>query len=229
MRLPIFSPFGSAWDLCVLCFLHTAFERLVTPVIFKAIPFNEAPFPAGLSISTSNATRNNDHQVLILGGGIAGVMAAESLHQQGIRNFKILEARNQLGGRMMSFKFGAPGRQYVLELGADWIHGTQSDGGPSNPVFDLACKHNLSTKANDYRGSISKYSLLIPVANAKAQRVPATFDPTGQVDYLQTFYNAVDAFIKLTVAAGASYSSVLDGMAKPTDLIFRKASASRSG
>ena len=30
----------------------------------------------------------------------------------------------------------------------------------------------------------------------------ATFDPTGQIDYLNTFYNAVEAFVNLTVAAG---------------------------
>ncbi|KAI0032339.1 amine oxidase, partial [Vararia minispora EC-137] len=130
------------------------------------------------------ATRHNEYEILILGGGIAGVMAAESLYQQGLRNFKVIEARNVLGGRMMSFDFGAPGRQYTLELGADWIHGTQTDDGPSNPIFDLALKHNLTTHPNDYRGSIT------------------TFDPTGQVDYLTTFYNAVEAFMNLTIAAG---------------------------
>jgi len=98
----------------------------------------------------------NDFQVLILGGGVAGVMAAETLHRKGIDNFKVIEARSALGGRMKSFSFGIPGREYVLELGADWIHGTQANNGPSNPIFDLARKHNLSTQPNHYRGSISR-------------------------------------------------------------------------
>ena len=105
-------------------------------------------------------TTTHDHQILILGGGVAGVMAAETLHRRGIDNFKIIEARSTLGGRMKSFSFGAPGRQHVLELGADWIHGTQTNDGPSNPIFDLALKHNLSTQPNNYRGSMSRCTTL---------------------------------------------------------------------
>jgi hypothetical protein len=113
---------------------------------------------SGIAIPTeqNHFTSTHDHQILILGGGVAGVIAAETLHRRGIDNFKIIEARSTLGGRMKSFSFGASGRQYVLELGADWIHGTQTNGGPSNPIFDLALKHNLSTQPNHYRGSMSR-------------------------------------------------------------------------
>ncbi|KAI0059137.1 amine oxidase [Artomyces pyxidatus] len=144
------------------------------------------PFTSGLTVPARiNATGPpNDCQVLILGGGVAGIMAARTLHQRGIDNFRIVEAREELGGRMKSFKFGAPGREYVLELGADWIHGTQSGNGPSNPIYELARKHNLSTHPNSYRGSMT------------------TYDYTGPVDYLDTFYSAVDAFAQLTVAGG---------------------------
>jgi hypothetical protein len=115
----------------------------------------------GIAVPTEQNlfTSTHDPQILILGGGIAGVMAAEALHRRGIANFKIIEARSTLGGRMKSFTFGAPGRQHVLELGADWIHGTQTNDGPSNPIFDLALKHNLSTQPNHYRGSMSKSTL----------------------------------------------------------------------
>ncbi len=34
-----------------------------------------------------------DGSVLILGGGVAGVVAARTLHERGIKNFKIVEAR----------------------------------------------------------------------------------------------------------------------------------------
>lgn len=117
----------------------------------------EPRFTSGTAVPVeqSHITGTNDFQVLILGGGVAGVMAAETLHRRGIDNFKIIEARDTLGGRMKSFSFGAADRQYVLELGADWIHGTQTNDGPSNPIFDLARKHNLSTQPNHYRGSMS--------------------------------------------------------------------------
>jgi polyamine oxidase len=130
------------------------------------------PTPDGLGLSSlpsliasamaaptqqSHVSEPSDFQVLILGGGITGVMAAETLHQRGIDNFKIIEARETLGGRMKSFLFGAAGREHVLELGADWIHGTQTDNGPSNPMFDLARKHNLSTQPNHYHDSMSMF------------------------------------------------------------------------
>jgi hypothetical protein len=105
----------------------------------------------------SHVAGSSDLQVLILGGGVTGVMAAETLHRRGVDNFKIVEAREMLGGRMKSFSFGAAGREYVLELGADWIHGTQTDDGPSNPIFDLAGKHNLLTQPNHYHGSMSMF------------------------------------------------------------------------
>ena len=127
--------------------------RLSTPVGLGLY----TPQSQGIAIPTeqSHFIGTSDTQVLILGGGVAGVMAAETLHRRGIDNFKIIEARETLGGRMKSFPFGAEDRQYTLELGADWIHGTQINDGPSNPIFDLARKHNLSTQPNHYRGSIS--------------------------------------------------------------------------
>ena len=116
-----------------------------------------SPQSQGIAVPTgqSHFTGTSNPQVLILGGGVAGVMAAEALHRRGIDSFKIVEARETLGGRMKSFSFGAADREYVLELGADWIHGTQTNDGPSNPVFELARKHNLSTQPNHYRGSMS--------------------------------------------------------------------------
>ena len=90
-------------------------------------------------------------------------MATETLHRRGIDNFKIVEARETLGGCMKIFSFGALGREYLLELGADWIRDVQMDIGPSNPIFDLARKHNLSTQLNHYRGSMSMFSHSIVV------------------------------------------------------------------
>jgi polyamine oxidase len=138
--------------------------RLSTPVGVGLFS-RQSHLASGLAVPTEqgHVTGTSDFQVLILGGGVAGVMAAETLHRRGIDSFKIIEARETLGGRMKSFPFGAAGREYVLELGADWIHGTQTSNGPSNPIFDLARKHNLSTQPNHYRGSMSTFwQLQIP-------------------------------------------------------------------
>ncbi|KAI0063017.1 amine oxidase [Artomyces pyxidatus] len=150
--------------------------------------FRRAPLLSAILALVANATRN-DVQVLVLGGGVAGVIAARSLHQQGINDFKIIEARDELGGRMHSFTFGAPGNQVVLELGCNWIQGTQEGDGPANPILTLAQKHNLSAVPSDYYGSMT------------------TFDYTGQVDYLDVFNSAIDAYTNLTVLAGARVSN----------------------
>ncbi|TFY70677.1 hypothetical protein EVG20_g2323 [Dentipellis fragilis] len=131
--------------------------------------------------STASA---NDVRVLILGGGMAGITAAKALHEQGIDDFKIVEARGALGGRMKVFKFGAPGRQYSMEAGAEWVHGTQTGDGPSNPIFDLARKHNLTMHPSNYYGSMT------------------TYDYTGPVDYLETWNKAIRAYANLTVTGG---------------------------
>ncbi len=71
------------------------------------------------SVSGSAFPRNNgssNPRVLILGGGVAGVIAARTLHERGIDNFVIVEARNELGGRMKSQTFAG----YTIELGANW-------------------------------------------------------------------------------------------------------------
>ncbi|KAI9461924.1 amine oxidase [Lactarius psammicola] len=126
-----------------------------------------------------------DTQVLILGGGVAGIIAARTLATQGITDFLIVEARDELGGRMRSTTFGAPDRQLTVELGANWIHGTQEEGHPANPIFELALKHNLNAVKSDAHTSIT------------------TYDANGAVDYLDVLDNAMDAFTKLTIAAGA--------------------------
>jgi polyamine oxidase len=127
----------------------------------------QSQFTSGIVVPTGqiHVTVPSDFQVLILGGGVAGVMAAETLHRRGIDHFKIIEARDALGGRMKSFSFGALGRQYVLESGASWIHGTQTNNGPSNPIFDLARKYNLSTRLNRQHNSMSMSEISTAVSH----------------------------------------------------------------
>ncbi|KAI0072173.1 amine oxidase [Panus rudis PR-1116 ss-1] len=128
--------------------------------------------------SSKNAT------VLILGGGVSGVIAARSLHQQGITDFKIVDALDEIGGRLQSFKFGVPGNQRIIELGPNWVQGTETPGGPQNPIWSLVQKYNVKTQVNDFVGSM------------------ATYDKSGPMDYLDVFGRSIDAFNNLTVVAG---------------------------
>lgn len=137
------------------------------------------------SINSTGGDDVKHHKVLILGGGVAGVMAAHSLHVNGIEDYAIVEARHELGGRMQNYTFGVPGRQYTVELGPNWIQGTVVKGGKPNPILTLARKANLTTVNNDLYGDVM------------------TYDWTGYNNYTDVFNNAVDAFENAVVAAGA--------------------------
>lgn len=71
----------------------------------------------------------------------AGIIAARTLHEQGHDNFVIVEARDELGGRMKSHNFSGQ----TVEAGANWIQGTQDGKGPKNPILTLAEKHKVKT------------------------------------------------------------------------------------
>ncbi|KAG6876084.1 hypothetical protein C0993_005636 [Termitomyces sp. T159_Od127] len=109
----------------------------------------DAPDPA---VSGQHAEADSTTKVLILGGGVAGVIAARTLHVQGIDNFVLVEARDELGGRLQSTSIG----DYVVELGANWIQGTQTGNGPINPIWELAKKHGLKTQISHFSNNISK-------------------------------------------------------------------------
>lgn len=154
-----------------------------------------------LGVSGLPRRDSTSKQVLILGGGVAGVIAARTLHENGIQDFLIIEARNELGGRMKSRTFGG---NTTVELGANWVQGTQTDGGPANPIFELAKKHNIKTQFNDYFGSVSQWFFFIVMhtVGLLIAEASATYDHTGAVDFLDVFNDSIDDYNTLTVSGG---------------------------
>ena len=49
---------------------------------------------------------DNYYQFLVIGGGISGLSAASHLAKNGFKDFKLLEARNRLGGRIATMQIG---------------------------------------------------------------------------------------------------------------------------
>ncbi|KAG6909773.1 hypothetical protein DXG01_015489 [Tephrocybe rancida] len=143
------------------------------------------------------------NKVLILGGGVAGIIAARTLHEQGIDDFLILEARAELGGRLQSTSFGTGNT--TVELGANWIQGTQTGDGPINPILTLARKHGLKDQPSNFYESMSKQTLLF-WARSILIGSTETFDKTGEVDFLDVFNASVDAFERLTEYSGERLS-----------------------
>jgi monoamine oxidase len=56
----------------------------------------------------SGNSGSNRCKILIIGAGMAGLSAASHLVKNGVTDFKILEARNRIGGRIVSTNTGIP-------------------------------------------------------------------------------------------------------------------------
>ncbi|CAF0753078.1 unnamed protein product [Didymodactylos carnosus] len=79
-------------------------------------------------------TNFHKYQVVIIGAGVAGLTCAKHLIDNGIDDFIILEADEQIGGRIKTLIL----EDHVFDLGAQWIYGKTS-----NPIYDLAEDNNL--------------------------------------------------------------------------------------
>lgn len=84
--------------------------------------------------SADDLQQKNKCKVVIVGGGMAGLSAAYHLSKNGCTDFKLLEARRRIGGRIVQIDVG----NEKVELGANWIHGVLG-----NPVYELAMQNGL--------------------------------------------------------------------------------------
>ena len=73
-------------------------------------------------------------EVLVLGAGIAGISAAKTLSDGGIKNFLILEAEDRIGGRVKNTVLQSGVR---VELGANWIQGIDPDQPEKHPLWRI--------------------------------------------------------------------------------------------
>ncbi|PYH41327.1 putative flavin containing polyamine oxidase [Aspergillus saccharolyticus JOP 1030-1] len=124
--------------------------------------------------------------VAILGGGMAGVAAAQALNNASVTDFILLETREALGGRVWHTDFGVDkeGNPYVVEFGANWLQGLGSIDA-INPVWALAQKYHLhntysnysslrtynETGESDYRHLLDEYARVYEIAAREAGRI----------------------------------------------------------
>jgi polyamine oxidase len=96
-------------------------------------------------------------QVAILGAGVSGITAAQTLHNASISDFIIVEYNGEIGGRVAHTTFGkdSKGQPYTVELGANWVQGLGSEGGPENPIWTLAKKYGLKNTYSDYESILT--------------------------------------------------------------------------
>ena len=71
-----------------------------------------------IMLSKFNFSRQGPKNIVIIGAGISGLAAAYKLKQNGV-NVTLIEARNRIGGRIFTHKFGD--ENLTCELGAEWV------------------------------------------------------------------------------------------------------------
>jgi polyamine oxidase len=142
-----------------------------------------AAFQAAAEAPTASACRKT--KVLIMGAGMAGITAAQVLANSSISDFVIVEYNSDIGGRISHTTFGKDptGASYVIELGANWVQGIQSPSGPTNPIWTLALKYNIS---NTY----SNYSSIL------------TYNASGALDYTSLINDYFTAYSTVEQDAG---------------------------
>lgn len=103
-------------------------------------------------------------RVLVIGAGIAGLGAAQTLMQAGAEVI-VLEARDRIGGRIWTSHEwpDAP-----IDLGASWIHGTED-----NPLMALAEQAGAKTAATDYDSVLAFNTDGTPLTEAQEERLDA--------------------------------------------------------
>ncbi len=101
---------------------------------------------AGIPLLGSRESRAAERSVIIVGAGLAGLAAARDLAARGVK-VTVLEARSRIGGRIWTSN-DWPG--LPMDLGASWIHGTQS-----NPLTKLADEIGAKRLSTSYDSSIA--------------------------------------------------------------------------
>ncbi|TRY53719.1 hypothetical protein DNTS_020269 [Danionella cerebrum] len=128
-----------------------------------------------------------DLQILVIGGGIAGIGAAQKLIKSGFNNVRILEATKRSGGRIQTGRLGMCDN--IIEIGANFIHGPSKE----NPVFRLGCGYQLlseeSMSEENQAFDSGRHTLFIPnwFSSLGGKLAPETIAPA-----LEFFMNLLE-------------------------------------
>ncbi|KAG8534075.1 uncharacterized protein KY384_000918 [Bacidia gigantensis] len=130
------------------------------------------------------------------------VRLAQALSNNSVTDFLILEYNSEIGGRCRHASFGKDknGNPYTVELGANWIQGTQSPGRPANPIWTLVSICTLrKTRLDSSIIQSQKYQVK---NNFSDDASIETFDTSGPVDYTYKLKEYETAYRKVEQDAG---------------------------
>lgn len=107
--------------------------------------------------------------IVIIGGGVAGLLIAYRLHQEGVRS-QILEARSRLGGRILTLRSKD---EPPLEMGATWL------GKKHHHLLDLLDELEIDI-CEQYMGSKGYYEPM-SVSPPQLVELPPNEEPSYRI------------------------------------------------
>jgi len=159
---------------------------------------------------------------VIIGGGISGLVAADSLIKQGYRKIKVLEVRSRVGGRTLNQPTLGGG---IAEAGGQWIGPTQT--AIAALMADLGISsfptYSQGTDVDDTNGNISLAAYLDYLSaesalNAFAKKIPlsapwsyagaAQLDAMSVQDWMDINMSTAGGKSLLALEIGASLSTI---------------------
>jgi monoamine oxidase len=107
---------------------------------------------AGLFTSRSAfSALGADYDVVIVGAGVAGMTAARILSQAGPGlKVIVLEARDRVGGRLLTLYDKKNLPSHGVEVGAQYIHGSEA------PIWELVQRYQIGTRSSEHLGEFRK-------------------------------------------------------------------------
>ncbi|XP_026968857.1 peroxisomal N(1)-acetyl-spermine/spermidine oxidase isoform X4 [Sagmatias obliquidens] len=141
-------------------------------------------------------------RVLVVGGGIAGLGAAQRLCcHPAFPHLRVLEATARAGGRIRSERsFGG-----VVEVGAHWIHGPSQ----GNPVFQLAAKYGLlGEKALSEENQLIETGGHVGLPSVSYASSGGSVSPELVAEMARLFYSLIDQTREFLHAAETPAPSV---------------------
>lgn len=120
------------------------------------------------------SAQQDEIDVLVIGAGVAGLVAAQQLQQEGYR-VVLLEARARYGGRVWTNR---DLNGLALDMGASWIHGVEG-----NPLTELADELQVARVETDYDNGVTYYSDGSVMEDADADEYYGIFEEIIETAY----------------------------------------------
>jgi polyamine oxidase len=167
-------------------------------------------------------------RVVVVGAGVAGLAAANSLLASGQfagHDVVVFEGSDRVGGRVETQPFSTE-LPMPVDLGAAWIHGTQS-----NPFADLADKFGIKWKEISTRnpsmhpGSCDRFQLYDSTSKLSEKEVKETWEWQDLLlDKLHALATAEDSW-----AAGKPLSVVIDRLVEEDEQLHPLVASAPNG